>query len=149
MVIMGEEPLKGISPAEFQKMVEPITTTQALADAFAGASNEFWWVEDNEYDFEEGTPEYEQATALTDAWHSLLEKYEEQIFNILRSEGIEIPSAGQIVVLAPFMERYGYIDGGGWWIRSEDQECASSDKDKMYIFNEEGQPTELLEFKDD
>lgn len=116
---MGGEPLKGISPSEFKCRVEPFTTTQDLADAFAATSNEFWWVEDNEYDFEKETEEYKRAVALTDEWGALLDKYEEMIFEILRGEGVEIPPTGRIVVLVPFMKRYGYDDMGGWWIKSE------------------------------
>ena len=74
---------------------------------------------DNEYDFEKETEEYKRAVALTDEWGALLDKYEEMIFEILRGEGVEIPPTGRIVVLVPFMKRYGYDDMGGWWIKSE------------------------------
>ena len=37
--------------------------TQELVDAFAGAFNKFWWVEDDVYDYEEGTEEYENVEA--------------------------------------------------------------------------------------
>ena len=42
---------------------------------------------------------------------------EEKIYVILRSEGITIPDEGRIDVLEVFMERNGYKDRGGWWVR--------------------------------
>lgn len=53
---------------------------------------------------------------ITDAWGELMDKLKEEIFVILRSEGIDIPERGQISVLKPFMERNGYYDGSGWWL---------------------------------
>ena len=41
----------------------------------------------------------------------------EKIFEILISEGVDIPETGQMRVLEPFMARFGYIDDNGWWIR--------------------------------
>ncbi|MGN1306252.1 MAG: hypothetical protein ACI4V3_01115, partial [Faecousia sp.] len=34
-----------------------------------------------------------------------------------RSEGVSIPERAQIKVLAPFMERNGFQDGRGWWVK--------------------------------
>ena len=119
--IMGEEPLSDMNPQELQKRYSGTLTEKELATAFAISSNEFWWVEDNVYDYEEGTPEHTEAKRITDEWCNLMEYFEEQIFDILRSEGVTIPDTGRIVVLAPFMERNGFIDGNGWWIEDEDE----------------------------
>ncbi|MEG2484669.1 MAG: hypothetical protein RR988_05825 [Clostridia bacterium] len=94
-----------------------LITEQELADVFAIASNNFWNLEDNEYDYKEGTPEYIAACAETDEWLELKEFYENKIFEIIRGEGTEIPDIGVIVVLAPFMKKYGYDDENGWWIK--------------------------------
>jgi len=61
--------------------------------------NQFGWVEDNEYDFEVGSPEHEAARMVTDEWYRLMKQYQEHIFVILRSGGIIIPATGQLVVL--------------------------------------------------
>lgn len=114
--IMCEEPLSDITPQELRKKYSGTLTEKELATAYALSSNEFWWVEDNVYDYEEGTPEYQEAKQIADDWCSLMEFYEKQIFDILRTDGIEIPDSGRIVVLAPFMKRNGYLDGNGWWI---------------------------------
>ena len=91
-------------------------TESVLAQAFAAASNKFWWVEDNEYDYEEGTPEHQEACRITDSWANLMDNLKDEIFVILRNEGVTIPEKGQIAVLVSFMERNGYYDGNGWWL---------------------------------
>ena len=117
MYIMGEEPMPGISPTDIKEKYSGLLTEHCLADAFAIASNKFWWVEDNVYDYEEGTPEYQAACEITDAWGELMDYYKSQIFTILQHEGVTIPETGQIAVLEPFMLRNGYLDGNGWWIK--------------------------------
>ena len=49
-----------------------------------------------------------------------MDLYENRILEIIRSEGTEIPTKGRIVVMAPFMKKYGYEDKGGWWIKNSD-----------------------------
>lgn len=116
-VIMGGEPYPNVTPEDIWSRFHGHLSGQDLADAFAVCSNKFWWVEDNVYDYEEGTLEHKNAQAITAEWCGLMDEYEEQILSILRSEEIEIPNRGRITVLAPFMERYGYKDGNGWWIK--------------------------------
>jgi len=120
--IMGEEPLFNMTPQDLQERFSGTLSENELATAFALSSNEFWWVEDNVYDYEEGTPEHREARRITDEWCKIMEHYEEQIFDILRKEGVEIPDTGRIVVLVPFMERNGYFDGNGWWIEKTDKQ---------------------------
>ena len=116
-VIMASEPYPNVTPEDIRSRFHGSLSGQDLADAFAVCSNKFWWVEDNVYDYEEGTPEHKKAQAITDEWCGLMDEYEAQILTILRRKGVEIPNHGRITVLAPFMERYGYKDGNGWWIK--------------------------------
>lgn len=115
-VVMGSEPIPGWEPADIREWYTEHHTESGLAQAFASASNKFWWVEDNEYDYEEGTPEHKEACRITDSWGDLMENLKDEIFVILRREGVSIPEKGQITVLVPFMERNGYYDGNGWWL---------------------------------
>ena len=115
MYIMGQEPLSDKTAQEIRFLFAERTTEKDLADAFALASNQFWWVEDNIYDFQEGTPEYQEACRTTDEWCNLMDEYKIRIFEILIREGISIPKTKQIAVLAPFMRRNGYMDENGWW----------------------------------
>ena len=114
---MGQEPFPEVSLDEVKKRFDGTLSEQALADAFAICSNKFWWFEDNEYDYEEGTLQYQQARAVTDAWHQLMEQYEALIFDVLRNKNITIPKQGTIRVLIPFMKENGYCDGNGWWVK--------------------------------
>ena len=120
IVIMASEPTPDMTPTDVRNYFAKRKTEKDLADAFAIASNKFWWVEDNIYDYEEGTPEHRLAREITDEWGSLMYEYEERIFVILRSEGVVIPETGRIKVLEPFMKRNGYRDGNGWWIKDKD-----------------------------
>lgn len=122
IVIMASEPIPNKTPTDVRGYFAERKSERDLADAFAIASNKFWWVEDNVYDYEEGTPEYIAACAITDEWGALMDEYEERIFMILRNEGVEIPETGRIKVLEPFMKRNGYRDGNGWWIKNKESE---------------------------
>ena len=122
IVIMASEPIPNKTPTDVRGYFAERKSERDLADAFAIASNKFWWVEDNVYDYEEGTPEYIAACAITDEWGALMDEYEERIFMILRNEGVEIPETGRIKVLEPFMKRNGYRDDNGWWIKNKESE---------------------------
>jgi len=122
IVIMASEPIPNKTPTDVRGYFAERKSERDLADAFAIASNKFWWVEDNVYDYEKGTPEYIAARAITDEWGALMDEYEERIFMILRNEGVEIPETGRIKVLEPFMKRNGYRDGNGWWIKNKESE---------------------------
>ena len=64
MYIMVSEPIPSTTAAEIKEQFENMTTLQELADVFAITSNKFWWVEDNEYDYEKGTKEYQEARKI-------------------------------------------------------------------------------------
>ena len=48
-VIMGGDPLPDRSLEEMWVIAKNYSTTQELVDAYAGAHNKFWWVEDDEF----------------------------------------------------------------------------------------------------
>ena len=49
---MCDEPAKDISVEQFEEYFKGKETIQDIVDAYAISHNKFWWVEDNEYDFE-------------------------------------------------------------------------------------------------
>ena len=121
---MAGDPLPEVSLEEMWDVANNLKGTQELVDAFAGAFNKFWWVEDDVYDFEEGTEEYENACAITDAWAELMDSLEERLIQIAKAEGLmsedeEHPHS--IVALSPIMEKYGYRDGRGWWVKADNR----------------------------
>ena len=120
IVIMASDPIPNKTPTDVRNYFAERKTEKDLADVYAISHNKFWWVEDDVYDYEEGTPEYEAARVIVDEWGALMDEYEERIFMVLRSEGITIPKTGRIKILEPFMKRNGYRDGNGWWIKDKD-----------------------------
>ena len=117
MFVMARDPAPNMSAADIKAYFADKHAEKDLADAYAIAHNKFWIVEDNEYDYEEGTPAHTAACAITDEWGDLMNEYKSRIFEILTNEGIIIPKTGQIKVLEPFMARFGYFDNSGWWVK--------------------------------
>lgn len=115
--VMCGEPSPNLTIEKAYQIFNKIKTEEDIANLFAVVENKAWWIEDEIYDFEEGTEEHRKAVERTDMWFSLADKLKEMIFDILKSENIEIPDKGQIVLLEPFMKRNGFRDGQGWWIK--------------------------------
>ena len=59
ILIMGFEPDPERTPEDVRQWYSQDRSEAGLAKAFAAASNKFWWVEDNIYDYPEGTPEHQ------------------------------------------------------------------------------------------
>lgn len=116
-IVMALEPYPDISLSDIQNRIELIECEKDLAILFAIAENKAWWVEDEIYDYEEGSDDYRKACEITDAWFELADKLKVLIFEILKLEGVSIPKTGQIEVLTPFMERNGFEDRNGWWVK--------------------------------
>ena len=119
--IMVSEPAPEMSVDDVRIWLDGPLSEKELAEIFAAVSNKFWWVEDNEYDFEEGTEEYKEAVRITDEWGCLMYECLNRIFDIMKSEGVTIPDKGYNDVLIPFMTRNGFKDGSGWWIEEESE----------------------------
>ena len=122
IVAMDEEPIPGLTPKDVRAWYMAHHDEKGLATALAAVSNKFWWVEDNIYDYEEGTKEYKEACDITDAWGALMDELENEIIDVLKAENTTLPDAGQREILAPFMKRNGYEDGDGWWIPLDEEE---------------------------
>ena len=105
--MMINNPFTDKSSAEIQSCFADKNTEKDLADAYAVTSN----IDD----YDENTPEYRTACAVTDDWAGLMDVYQSRVFAILIKEGIRIPETAQIHVLLPFMEQNGYICHSGWW----------------------------------
>ena len=117
---MCKELLPDISPTEMWRICNHLKITQEIVNAFAAASNEFWWVEDNVYDYEAGTEEYKKACTITDEWKELLDYLEDIVVQRAKEEKLmkrdeKYPRA--ISSLSPIMEKYGYQNKNGWWVR--------------------------------
>lgn len=115
--VMCSDPSPDLTAEMVSEAMEKIETEQELASLFAVVENKAWWIEDEEYDYNEETNEHKQAKERTDVWFALADKLKNRIFDILRTEGFDIPETRQIDVLESFMKRNGFIDGQGWWIK--------------------------------
>ena len=119
IIIMAEDPAKNLT-IEYAKERSQIVSKEAdIAELYANVANRAWWIADEEDDYEEGTTEYQIAREMTDKWFAVEKILREKIFDILRGEGVLIPKTGQIEVLCPCMERNGYKNCAGWWIKTE------------------------------
>ena len=73
------------------------------------------------YDYEKGTPEYNDLAAEIDAWGELMDKVQDELIIRAKNEGLmdrEEKHPRAIISMEPFMKKYGYRDGGGWWVRN-------------------------------
>lgn len=120
--VMASEPLKDYDFEEIQSLAHKTTETDTLVNLYAAVFNEFWWVEDNEYDFAKGTPEYDEACRITEQWGALMDELEERLMRIASEEGLLMPrepNSGTVKQMEPFMEKHGFVNANGWWVRPE------------------------------
>lgn len=108
-VVMGSEPLAGITADAWRTQFGDDCTDEALAAAIAGAWNESGWL-GHDLDDDDCTPEIEAAY---EAWSALEQELVQKVALRLNRK-CETP---YIKLVAPFMEQNGYRDGGGWWVK--------------------------------
>ena len=122
-VILDGSSANNISIEDMKQIIADIKTTQDLADAYATVNNIWPIKEDEIYDYEEGTKEYERACLVSDSWSDLLEELEKRAIEVASEEGLideNMKDAGTFYQLERFMNKYGYYDGSGWWIEKGD-----------------------------
>ncbi len=110
-VIMGSEPLLGVSAEEWRDMLGADYTESALATSLAGAWNEASWLMD-EADEDDCTPE---TKARYESWWALQIEFVRKVAAIMQCE-CKTP---YVKLVTPFMERNGYCNGHGWWVKKE------------------------------
>lgn len=110
-VIMGSEPLAGVTADAWRTQLGEDYTDESLAAALAGAWNKSGWLGHDLGD-DACTPEVEAAYK---EWYALEEELIGKIALRLKRK-CETP---YIKLVTPFMERNGYRDGGGWWVKKE------------------------------
>ena len=120
VIVMASEPLKDYEFEDIQCLVHKTIETEALVNLYAAVFNEFFWVEDNEYAFPKGTPEYAEACRITDQWGALMDELEERLMRIASDAGLLLPrepNSGTVKQMGPFMKKYGFVNANGWWIK--------------------------------
>ena len=122
VVILDGASMNDISIEDMKKIIADVKTTQKLVDAYATVNNIWPIKEDETYDYEEGTKEYEEACSISDAWSDLLEELEKRAIKVALEEGLideSMKDEGTFYQLESFMNKYGYYDGSGWWIEKD------------------------------
>lgn len=121
-VVFSEEPMPDMTVQQMEQIIASIRSVNELVDIYAFVHNKFWFIEDDIYDYEEGTKEYESKCAEIDAWRSLMSDLGNRVMHAAVEEGllVEQTGCGTVKQLGMFMDKYGYCDGNGWWLK-EDQ----------------------------
>lgn len=114
---ISQEPLSNISVDDIRHWLSNNNSIQNIVDAYVIVCEKYICVEDDVYDYEIDTVEYNSARLKSDEWFSLMKELPKQILDEMRFEGYTIPDKGYYYAMIPFMKRFGYRDGSGWWIK--------------------------------
>ena len=120
-VVLSSEPLKGYCPQDIRLWLYQNSSEADFATALAMVHNQSGWLSHDLDELEE--PEHSKALAIFNEWWELQKELYDKIIVILKSENASgkanhrIADKGLHYVILPFMERYGYRDGAGWWVK--------------------------------
>lgn len=119
--VMAGEPLPNTTPADIREWLKTHTEEKDLALSMALVHNESEWLGGNLDEMPEA--EYQKAKVVYETWWALEKELYLRIISILqeenRSKGTNYPTSGigLYYVVKLFMERHGYMDGAGWWVK--------------------------------
>lgn len=122
MVLAGD-PMSDKTVDEIRQDIAAITTTQELVDIYVNVHNKFWFIEDDIYDYEEGTDKYNEAYAVVDIWDEIMDELDRMVMKAAEEERLlaeKQPDSGAVKQLEVFMAKYGYCNGCGWWVKIEE-----------------------------
>ncbi len=120
-ILIGD-PMPDKSAEQMQLDIASISSTQELVDVYVQVHNKFWYIEDALYDYEEESEEYIRVKEIVEAWGEMMDLLDKKIMVAAKEEGLlaeRQPNSGTVKQLESFMKKYGYKDGGGWWIKLE------------------------------
>ena len=120
-ILIGD-PMPDKSVEQMQLDIASISSTQELVDVYVQVHNKFWYIEDALYDYEEESEEYIRVKEIVEAWGEMMDLLDKKIMVAAKEEGLlaeRQPNSGTVKQLESFMKKYGYKDGGGWWIKLE------------------------------
>jgi len=120
VLILSGDPLPNKTVDEMKEELKNNTTTQELVDAYVNVHNKFWFIEDDLYDYDEGSDEYKRVYDSISQWYQVMKQLDQEIMEKASEEGLldEMESnSGTTKRLKSFMSRYGYRDASGWWVK--------------------------------
>lgn len=119
VIAMVDAPFENDAVDDVRKWIENNTDEKSLAVVYADVFNQTGWLM---HDVDED-PSIE---TIYNAWYKLEQELYAKILRILEEEnnnnGAEhvLSGIGKYFIAEQFMNRYGYIASGGWWISEEE-----------------------------
>ena len=77
-----------ISIERMKQIISGIDSTQDLVDAYVSVHNKFWFIEDDIYDYDEGTEEYKRKYSVMKAWYNMMHELDRRIMKSAAEEGL-------------------------------------------------------------
>lgn len=123
-VVLFKEPLKDYRPEDIKKMLVDDDSDKVLATCLAAVSNQTGWVAHDIDDEDNDEETNNQIIAEFNEWWNLEKELVAEVERRLEQENtnIKIQDIGYHFIVKPFMERNGYRDGAGWWVKREKDE---------------------------
>ena len=117
LTILTTEPLKGLEPDEVRGWLKEHATEHDLAVAMSAVWNKTGWLH---HELNDDPPTITEEYYCE--WNTLEEELFHKIIEILESEAqqkIDLDKISWIEAINPFMNRNGFYDGRGWWIKNK------------------------------
>lgn len=118
MNIFDEDMINNLTPELVSKYYTEHQTEQDLADVYELVHEMWVYHEDCTYDYEEGTPEFENALRVFEKWDALRQMLDEEVLAALRNHNVNADYL-DINTLETFMNMYGYEEHGGWFVKKD------------------------------
>lgn len=122
-VVMAGEPMKGYTPDDIRKWLETDDSDERLAAAMAATHNKTAWLGHDLDDEGYSAEELERMEKEYDTWQTLEKELIGEISKRLKNENVKkgtrhiTKGSGTYYVVKPFMERNGFTNGCGWWVK--------------------------------
>lgn len=124
--VLGSEPLKGYTAEYIRELLNRYEQNdEVLATIMAGVSNRVGWIGHSIDDSENDEEVNNRIIEEYDKWCGLETELYQAIICKLQSEndGKQMnDSVGVHFVIRPLMERYGFEDCNGWWLKARLEE---------------------------
>lgn len=118
-VVLFEEPLKDYKQKDIKNILADDQSDITLAACYAAVHNQTGWLAHN-IDDDDNDEETNNRiiTEFNEWWNlekELVAEVEQRLGNTCRKK----QNVGYRFIVKPFMERNGYRDGAGWWVKRE------------------------------
>lgn len=121
VVLLGE-PLKDYNPKDIKNILADDRSDKTLAACLAAVHNQTGWLAHDIDDDDNDVETNNRLMAEYNMWWSLEEELVAEVERRLGNEHNQNQDVGYHFIVKPFMERNGYRDGAGWWVKREKDE---------------------------